>query len=58
MLMAAAAYNIKKLLKCKFGPLIAAPIPAIGGLKGLFNQLFMQFIGYKQQHAVNFLTSF
>ncbi|MCO5945247.1 hypothetical protein, partial [Mucilaginibacter flavidus] len=58
MLMAAAAYNIKKLLKCKFGPLIAAPTTAITGLKDAFNQLLMQLISPKQQYPANLPTSF
>ena len=58
MLMAAAAYNIKKLLKCKFGPLIAAPTTAIAGLKDAFNQLLMQLISPKQQYPAILPTSF
>lgn len=58
MLMAAAAYNIKKLLKCKFGPLIAAPTPAITGLKDMFNRLFMQLMSSTQRYTPNLMTSF
>lgn len=58
MLMAAAAYNLKKLLKCKFGPLIAAPTPAIAGLKGTFSRLFMQLISPNRRYGANLLISF
>lgn len=53
MLMAAAAYNLKKLLKNKFKPLKAASMPVINGLNTLFNQLFMPL---DQQYAVNLIT--
>ncbi|AYL97456.1 IS1182 family transposase [Mucilaginibacter celer] len=48
MLMSAAAYNIKKLLKYKTRPLTPAPTSAIGGLKDAFNWLYAQVIWPKR----------
>jgi transposase len=58
MLMAATAYNIKKLLKCKFRPLIAAPTLAIIDLKTLFSQLLTQVAWPKQPYNSNLPLSF
>jgi transposase len=59
MLVAAAAYNLKKFLKLKFKPLKAAPTLVMDGLNTLLNQLFAQLLRLKQQqHAVNLITSF
>ena len=45
MLLAAVAYNLKKLLKYKPGPLKAVPIPVITRMNTWFNQLFMPLRG-------------
>jgi transposase len=59
MLVAAAAYNLKKFLKLKFGPLKTAPTLVMAGLNTLLNQLFAQLLRLKQQqHAANLITSF
>jgi transposase len=55
MLMAAAAYNLKKLLKRRTKPLKAAPMAAINCLKALFNGLFTQL---HQQYALKLIPSF
>jgi transposase len=40
MLVAAVAYNLKKLLKLKFKPLLAVPTPAITGINVFLSSLF------------------
>lgn len=55
MLMAATAYNLKKLLKHKLQPLKAVPTQIINRLNALFSQLF---IPPNQHYAANLLTSF
>lgn len=44
MLVAATAYNLKKLLKLKFDPLLAAPTPVINGINTLLNNISNQII--------------
>lgn len=62
MLIAAAAYNLKKLLKLKFKPLIAAPTPVINGLNVFLNDLFAQFNSaytcFTRQQVQNLIPSF
>jgi transposase len=62
MLTAAAAYNLKKLLKLKFGPLIAAPAPVINSINKLFNKLQgpvnSVYTTFTRQQAPNLLLSF
>jgi transposase len=62
MLMAAAAYNLKKLLKLKFEPLIAAPTPVINGLNvflnGLLARLNRAYASFTRQQAQNLIPSF
>jgi transposase len=62
MLIAAAAYNLKKLLKLKFEPLITAPMPVINGLNVFLNDLFAQFNSaytcFIRQQAQNLIPSF
>ena len=62
MLIAAAAYNLKKLLKLKFEPLIAAPTPVINGLNVFLNDLFTwlnrTYTSFKRQQTQNLLPAF
>jgi transposase len=58
MLMAATAYNLKKLLKLKIEPLKALPTSIINALNAFLNQLSTQLIIANQQDAVHLLTSF
>ena len=62
MLMAATAYNLKKLLKLKFEPLIAAPTPVINRLNAFLNDLFARlnrvYTCFTRQQAQNLLPSF
>jgi len=62
MLMAAAAYNLKKLLKLKFQPLIAVPTLAIDGLNVFLNDLFARidrvYTRFTSQQAQNLLSWF
>jgi len=55
MLMAAAAYNIKKLLSYKPKSLKIAKMPVIKVINGLFRQLFIQ---PKQRYRINPIPSF
>ncbi len=55
MLMAAVAYNLKKLLKYKLEPLKEAKMQVVNCLNTIRDQLFTQI---KQQYAVNLLPSF
>lgn len=55
MLMAAAAYNLKKLLKLSFKPLKAAPTLIINGLFAWLNHVYARFSG---QYAPSSLPSF
>jgi len=56
VLVAATAYNLKKLLKSAFKPLNAATILAINGLNLLLNLLFEQL--NQHQTAITFTPSF
>jgi transposase len=62
MLAAAAAYNLKKLLKLKFQPLKATPAPVMSTLNMFFNKLFtllcLQLTVFNRQYAPNLLLSF
>ncbi|WPU99801.1 transposase [Mucilaginibacter sp. cycad4] len=58
MLMAAAAYNIKKLLKRKLQPFITAPTSAIGSFKAALNWLYKQLTWPNQQYDINLISSF
>lgn len=55
MLMAAAAYNIKKLLAYKPKHLKAAKMPALNALNGLLCRLFTRL---NQQYPINLIPSF
>jgi len=55
MLMAAVAYNLKKLLKYKFNPLKEAQMPIFNPLNMLFNRLSNSF---SQRNAIILQTSF
>ena len=55
MLMAATAYNLKKLLKYKFKPIQDAQKQVSNCLNYLFDQLFSPF---KQQYAIKSLSWF
>jgi hypothetical protein len=55
MLMAAIAYNLKKLLKYKFKPMQATQKQLTNCLNNAFDTLFGRF---KQQYAVNLLFQF
>jgi len=55
MLMAATAYNLKKLLKYKFQPVKEARMQVQRGLNMLFISLFSPL---KKQYAINLLPSF
>lgn len=62
MLMAAATYNLKKLLKLKFEPLIAVPMPVINGVNMTFNKLLISFnrayLSFSRQQLPNLSLSF
>jgi transposase len=62
MLVAAAAYNLKKLLKLKFGPLLATPIPVFTSLNKLFDNLLASpnnlFTCFISKQASNLQLSF
>jgi hypothetical protein len=58
MLTAAAAYNLKKLLKHRTVPLKATPISIINSLNTLLFRLFLLIIRPEQQYAVKLLTLF
>jgi transposase len=55
MLMAATAYNLKKLLKYKFKPLQEMQKHFSNHIKDIFERLFNE---YKQQYAINSLAWF
>jgi len=55
MLMAATAYNLKKLLKYKFKPLQEMQKQFNNRIKDIFERLFNE---YKQQYAINLLCWF
>jgi len=62
MLMAAAAYNLKKLLKLKFEPSIAAPTALINCADTLFKKLLASlnrvYNSFTRQQDLNLLLSF
>lgn len=58
MLMAAAAYNLKKLLKSKFKPLKSAAMAVIDRVNAFFSQMLIQFVTPDPKYAANFRPSF
>ena len=62
MLVAAAAYNLKKLLRLKFEPLIAVPTTVINGINVLLNGVFARitntYCWFTRQQLPNLLPSF
>jgi transposase len=62
MLVAAAVYNLKKLLKLKLKPLLAAPMPIITGINVFLSSLFawidITHTWFNRQQALNLAPSF